>query len=259
MTAKMEYEGRDVDEAIRNACNSLSVEMEQLDIEIKSPGSAGIFGLCRKNAVVVVSLKREKPEIKPRKEKPAPVARKEKKESTAPAPKKAAPRESAAPELAPEILAGLKDDIAQLLVLMGCPSNVTISQDARGKVQARIEGDHDETIIGPEGKTLDSLQYLLRKMVGKKYPEKIMLTLDAGEFRAERKKELAEKALSMADSVKESGRTMSFPPLNPAERRIVHMTLQEDTGIRSRSVGDGLFKKVLIYLPGRGRKGKRRG
>jgi spoIIIJ-associated protein len=54
--------------------------------------------------------------------------------------------------------------------------------------------------------------------------------------------------------VKDSGKTRSIPALNPAERRIVHMVLQDDSTIRSRSVGEGLFKKILIYLPGRGRK-----
>jgi spoIIIJ-associated protein len=63
-------------------------------------------------------------------------------------------------------------------------------------------------------------------------------------------------ALRLAEEVKESGRTKSIPALNPAERRIVHMKLQDDPTIRSRSVGEGQFKKILIYLPGRGKKSK---
>ncbi|MCI5143981.1 MAG: hypothetical protein D3923_00300 [Candidatus Electrothrix sp. AR3] len=62
---------------------------------------------------------------------------------------------------------------------------------------------------------------------------------------------MKEQALKLAVQVKEDGMTQAIPALNPSERREVHMVLQDDKGIRSRSVGDGLFKKVLIYKPGR--------
>ncbi|PKN15596.1 MAG: hypothetical protein CVU68_13940 [Deltaproteobacteria bacterium HGW-Deltaproteobacteria-3] len=66
--------------------------------------------------------------------------------------------------------------------------------------------------------------------------------------------ELQARALRLAQEVKETGKTRTIPAINPAERRMVHMALQDDTEIRSRSVGEGLFKKVLIYLPGKGRR-----
>ena len=66
--------------------------------------------------------------------------------------------------------------------------------------------------------------------------------------------ELQERAVRLAQEVKETGKTRTIPAINPAERRMVHMALQDDTDIRSRSVGEGLFKKVLIYLPGKGRR-----
>jgi len=59
MSAKMEYKGTDVEEAIGNACAALNVPREELDIRIISTGSTGIFGLGRKKAAVQVSLKKE--------------------------------------------------------------------------------------------------------------------------------------------------------------------------------------------------------
>ena len=59
----------------------------------------------------------------------------------------------------------------------------------------------------------------------------------------------------MAEKVKADGKTQVIPALSPSERRVVHMSLQDDKEIRSRSVGDGLFKKILIYKPGQGNKG----
>ena len=138
---------------------------------------------------------------------------------------------------------------------MGLPKDVEVTNKAN-KIYAHIDTDTTEEIVGPEGQTLDSLQYLMRKIISRRIEGKVMFSLDAGNYRDQRRQELEERALSLSDEVKKSGRTKSIPALNPAERRIVHMTLQDDNTIRSRSVGDGHFKKILIYLPGRGKKKK---
>ncbi|WP_310600181.1 Jag N-terminal domain-containing protein [Desulfobulbus sp.] len=160
-----------------------------------------------------------------------------------------------------ESLAAIQADLHQLLTLMGLPSEVRVAF-ADNTVHCTITGPHEAHIVGPEGRTLDSLQYLLRKMVAKHLPDKIMLSLNAGDFRERRTEELKLRAVELAAQVKTDGKTQAIPALNPSERRVVHMVLQEDKGVRSRSVGEGLFKKVLIYKPGKGRRSapkKRRG
>ncbi|MEW6500853.1 MAG: R3H domain-containing nucleic acid-binding protein, partial [Thermodesulfobacteriota bacterium] len=149
-----------------------------------------------------------------------------------------------------EELESIKARLAELLVLMGCPAQVAASQDASNKVLVRIDEGDLATITGPEGQTLDGLQYLLRKIVSRVIPKKVVLSLDAGTFRENRRKELEERALALAAEVKATGKSRTIPAISPAERRIVHLVLQQDSEIRSRSVGDGLFKKVLIHLPG---------
>jgi len=291
MTAKKNtFQGKDIAEAISNACKHLKIPQEQLDIEVVNTGSAGIFGLCRQKAAIKVTLKKEAateeagdtlppaaenkrpPKKKPnaRVAKPKPV-----KKNSAPAERQApAPveREAAAtppparvekkpaPDLkilTDEEREAVKADINQLLDLMGFPSLVTVSQDG-DSLLGHIDGDHVEDIIGEEGRTLDSLQYLLRKMFSKKFSFKIILNLDAGDFRANRLQNLTDLSLKYAAEVKESGKTRAIPSLNPSERRVVHMALQNDKDIRSRSVGEGLFKKVLIYRPGKGKKNSRK-
>ena len=56
---KMEFEGNDVAEAISEACKALDVPQENLDIEVLTTGTSGIFGLCRQKARLRVSLKKE--------------------------------------------------------------------------------------------------------------------------------------------------------------------------------------------------------
>lgn len=171
--------------------------------------------------------------------------------------------DSASPIEAPseESLVAIQADLHRLLQLMGLPSEVQVLFEDN-TVLCTITGAHEEQVVGPEGRTLDSMQYLLRKMVARHLPDRVMLALNAGDFRERRTEELKVRAQELAEQVKADGKTQAIPALNPSERRVVHMVLQEDKEIRSRSVGEGLFKKVLIYKPGKGRRPaprKRRG
>jgi spoIIIJ-associated protein len=160
-----------------------------------------------------------------------------------------------------EVLARIQSDLVQILNLMGYESEVKV-HFAEGTVQCHISGEYEEQIVGPEGRTLDSLQYLLRKMESQVLPDRMNVALDVGNFRERRLEELKKTAVALAEQVKADGKTQSIPALNPSERRVIHLVLQDDKGVRSRSVGDGLFKKVLIYKPGsKGRKSgpRRRG
>jgi spoIIIJ-associated protein len=273
MTIETEYSGKDIEEAINNACQSTGLPREQLVIKITSPGSAGIFGLLRKKAVILVSPKdgTDKPlarkpstRLKPH----TPDAGKR----NIPPPGKSVDRAIAkrlsedfpkkepvipARDASPEILDEIQNITKKILDLMGYAADVSLSQ-SKGKVLVQISGNNLENIVGEEGNTLDALQYLVRKIVSQKFSEKIMLSMDAGDFRETRKQELQELALEMARIVKEGKKYRIIAPLNPAERRIIHLTLQTDTTIRSKSIGEGLFKKIKIYLPGQARKNSSR-
>jgi len=141
-----------------------------------------------------------------------------------------------------------------LLELMGYPSQVEVS--AKGSsVFCHVGEEHEEILTGQDGKTLDSIQYLLRKIIVRKVPNRLRLTVDIGNYREKRLANLKEQAAHLAETVKSDGKTQVIAALSPSERRVIHMSLQEDKEIRSRSVGDGLFKKILIYKPGKSGKG----
>lgn len=298
---KKEYKGKNIDEAIALACKDCDASQNELDIEVITTGSAGIFGFGRKKAVIIASRKATPQESGTDAEPMAPGKRhhgKKAKDSTlasvridddatasgaekprrhearsggsghempAARPKRqgSAKREQGGaarfddgPSLPPtqDALDQIKDMTQTILRLMGVQAEVTMTVDGP-KVAVHIlgGGDHD-VIVGRDGSTLDALQYLLRKIVSQKFPEKIAISLDAGTYREERQRELEQLALELAQKVKETGKSQMISALNPAERRLVHVVLQDDTAIRSASIGEGLFKKVRIYLPGKGRK-----
>jgi spoIIIJ-associated protein len=286
-SGKKDFYGKEVTDAIKKACDTLQVPQEELAIEVVETGSMGIFGLIRKKAhirAVVKALEldieevsdEQNEEVAPsskrfegKKKDKAPVSKetpevvseaatkpevKEEKKKQQPAPRKAPV------EITAESVELVRQQLEELLKLMTFPSEVTAELD-NGTVRCQVGDEHEEALTGQDGKIIDSLQYILRKLVARKVEEKIRLSIDIGQFREKRKVELMERAKELAALVKEDGKTQAIPPLNPSERRIVHVALQDDKDIRSRSVGDGLFKKILIYKPGKGKKpsGSKRG
>ncbi|MEK6202116.1 MAG: Jag N-terminal domain-containing protein [Desulfobulbaceae bacterium] len=296
---KKDFLGKTVADVIKQACDVFQVPQENLDIEVIETGSTGIFGFIRKKAHIRARIKEtavaskthpEEPpttieQALPVQPKPAPVAKEPDAQKVPIAQvetiKTAAPVEDEDEDDSPltppseetlsqESIDGVQQELTQLLQLMGLPSKVEI--EAQGSsVRCHVIGDFEEDLTGQEGKTLDSLQYLLRKIIARKISERVRIAIDVGDFREKRQDELEDQARELAALVKEDGKTQVIPSLNPSERRVVHMALQDDKEIRSRSVGDGLFKKILIYKPGskpssgganrkrpqsRGRKGK---
>lgn len=254
MTEEKRYSGSDVSTAIANACQELNTSQDKLNIEVVAPGSTGFLGLFgKKEATVKVSFKDDRQRAG---EPPSRKGRGERPPKDQGRKGGGRPPEKAPAEISPADLEEIKHDLEKMLELMGFAATVTVANEAN-RIKARIEGDFDESLIGPEGQTLDSIQYLMRKIISRRIEGKVMFSLDAGDYREQRRRDLEEQALQLAEEVKASGRTKSIAALNPAERRIVHMTLQTDRAIRSRSVGDGHFKKILIYLPTQGKKKNR--
>jgi len=295
MTAtKKDFYGKEVADAIKEACEEFGVPQEQLDIEVIATGSTGIFGLIRKKAHIAAFVKEKQPLVV------AEPATSEKKIAAEPAPEKKVEKntdEKAAgikeagnstvtgdrkevekvkrteaveenedteeddledvngdegvDELPEGVLELIKEDLTQILNLMGYASDIEIS--AKGSsVLCHVSDQYEEVLTGQDGKTLDSIQYLLRKIIARKVSNRLRLTVDVGNYREKRLEELKERALVLAEKVKNNGKTQVIAALSPSERRVIHMSLQDDKEIRSRSVGDGLFKKILIYKPGKG-------
>jgi len=296
MKKAKDFYSKDVAEAIRQACAEFATSQEYLNIEVVATGSAGIFGLCKKRAHIRATLKQDSEAVKKtgkaKVETPVvdsvdekesevsvefgeQVSKPKQKRSGKGREKVRSQQKSKKPErvrtppaeLEPieppsdEVLASVKSDLDHVLQLMGFSFDTSVKFETTS-IQCQIDGEHEESIVGSDGRTLDSLQYLLRKMSSRELPDRMMIDLNAGDFRERREEELKKIAVELAEKVKADGKTQAIPALNPSERRVVHVTLQDDKSIRSRSVGDGLFKKVLIYKPGSKTKktgGRRRG
>ncbi len=205
-----EFEGKTTEEALENASRELDLQPEELNIDILEPGSAGIFGLVGgKKAKIRVTL--EKPEE--------------------------AINENGV-QLAQETL----EKILELI-----PVETTVNAEQTDvKIVLRIEGDTSGLLIGRRGKTLDALQYIVNKIVNKALDKKTYVVVDSENYRKRREESLTQLALKMGDKAKKIKKPVTTNLLNPHDRRIVHLTLQEDINLDTKSRGEGLLKKVVI-------------
>lgn len=253
---KKDFYGKTVADTIQVACQELDKPQEDLTIEVVETGSNGIFGLIKKKAHIRVTIKAGETDD----QREADVLPVEKKEvvqlETGREEKPSKKIESLAvtgdekEPISEENIQFVQETFGQLLDYMGFPSTVEISGEGMA-LHCQVESEFEEELAGPEGKTLDALQYLMRKMIARKIPDRLRLAVDIGNFRQKRLEDLKERARKLGEKVRNDGKTQVIPALNPSERRVVHIELQSRKGVKSRSVGEGLFKKVLIYKPGK--------
>jgi spoIIIJ-associated protein len=101
-------------------------------------------------------------------------------------------------------------------------------------------------IIGKDAKMLDSLQHLLNQMINKQEKKQLKLRVDVDGYRKRRQDSLLDKVKDICGKVKERGRSITLEPLHASNRRLVHQFVEKDKSIRTMTIGDGEFKRVVI-------------
>ncbi len=216
-----EFRAVTIEEAIAEACSFFGVERDNVEIEIISEGKSGIFGLVGTRKAVIRAVK---------------------KAQTA----EAASRAGQKPETA-EVERTALDILDQLIKPIADEPSFSVSWPMDGHLKIDIESRGDVgLLIGRDGQTLSALQYLANRILAKRCSGPVKVELDTAAYRQQRDERLRAMALHLAEKVKSEGKPQSTPPLNSGHRRIVHMALDKDDGIRTRSKGDGDLKRVLI-------------
>lgn len=146
----------------------------------------------------------------------------------------------------------IKGTIITLIRKMGLSvDQVTVVPDEESYL-VQIETEDSAILIGKQGRTLDSLQFLMNCMVDSRLRNNKRVVLDVAEYRERRKLRLTKLAKAVADRVARTGQSVLLEWMNPYERRIVHLSLEPDERVTTRSDGNGVYKRVRV-LPQRGR------
>lgn len=111
-----------------------------------------------------------------------------------------------------------------------------------------LEGEDGGILIRRSGEGLQALQHVVATTFRKQLGEDNRIVIDCNGFRRDKDAELRQMALFMAGKARSSGMPQEMGPLNPYERRIVHLAVAQQADVTSESIGDAFMKTVIISV-----------
>ena len=147
-----------------------------------------------------------------------------------------------------------KEEVEKLKELLNVESEISVEvengEEEMLYVKVDFEGEDLGYMIGNRGRHLDSLQFMLQILVGRRLKEEerehFGLFVDVGGYRKEKDDKIAQMALEKADDARILGDAVELPPMSPADRRIVHLTLMKFKDITTESEGEGRDRHIVI-------------
>ncbi len=130
---------------------------------------------------------------------------------------------------------------------LGISSPIDVEETPDGP-RLNMTAEDAEILARHRGEPLKALQHVVDMVFGRDLPDEKRVFIDALEYRKGKDKELRQMAKFLAEKAKSSGLDQQIGPLNPYERRIVHMAVAEIDGVTTESVGDAFSKTVMISL-----------
>jgi len=248
MSPRLEFEGKDVEKASQKACEELKIPKEKLKYDVISYGATGIFGLVGiKKAKIRVTL----PDLPPEdntKDKDLEHNNEPKKHvAEVEGSTEQAHLEDKAITSTPDESVDLGKNVLQRIIdLITIDAEIAFEKKS-DQILFYIKGGNAAILIGKQGQTLEAMQYLVEKIVNKHSEHRIRIQIDIEGYLEKKQNNLKGLAVRLAEKAKRSGKPITIGQMNAHDRRIVHLVLRDDSGVRTQSVGDGFLKKLLIF------------
>ncbi|PHX81094.1 MAG: hypothetical protein CK540_04410 [Thermoleophilia bacterium] len=213
------------------------LDKETIDFQVLSEGERGLMGVGREPARVLARLT-----VVPTTQ-PAAAARGQG--------ERRPPRQQASGPTLPSATGPLAERVEEVLTAIcegiGLEAAVSVGQGENGLV-ANVEGDDLGLLIGKHGHTIDAVQYLVNAMVLRGQEDAEPVVVDAQDYRRRREAVLRDTAERAAQEVLATGQPVSLEPMSSAERKIVHLVLQERTDVTTES-GGREPQRCVVVLP----------
>lgn len=113
-------------------------------------------------------------------------------------------------------------------------------------LSVEITGEGSTKLIGYRGETLNSLQTIINSVANKNSDSKVRVILNVGNYKEKREKALEELADKISKTVIKTGKSITLEPMVAYERKIIHNRLQQNSKVRTYSIGDEPYRKVVI-------------
>jgi len=234
--ANLEVIAPSIDEAIQKGLGELGLGKDQVDVEVLDEGGGGLFGIGGRQARVRLTVKTRSADRPSRPTRPA--ARR--------------PLEPMSPADTENLLSITKATVQELLSHMDIRAEVEArmgeadDEESAAPVLVDINGGDLSILIGRHAETLNAFQLITRLIVGKEVGQAAHIVIDVAGYRQRREEGLRQLASRMAEQAISTGRRQTLEPMNPAERRIIHMTLRDSSQVTTESVGEDPGRKVII-------------
>jgi spoIIIJ-associated protein len=115
------------------------------------------------------------------------------------------------------------------------------------EVIVRFSGRDVDILLANRAELLLALEHITMEALAIPSEDHSRLSFDANDYRMLRIEELRMSALAAAEKVHHTGQYFEFNPMNSRERRVIHIALRNDAGVRSESLGWGPQRHVIVY------------
>lgn len=236
-----QFQGKTVEEATKIALEDLNANLEEVKIEVVSPGKSGILGLGGEPAIINVSYDDKSKPKKATKSKPkAKDSKKSEKNIARELDDIDEETEKLAIDIVNYLLSSLQVDVKTFF---------RDKDDFDTKsLYFEIEGDDSGLIIGRKGETLRSFEFLISFIIKRQLDKRVRVILDVEGYQERRRSNLVSIAESNAKKVIKYGKPIKMDPMSPFDRRIIHLALEKDKKVITESQGSGSRRQVVIKL-----------
>jgi spoIIIJ-associated protein len=250
----IEFEGRTVEKAIEKACDKMNLPVEKIKHDVLSHGSTGIFGLVGiKKAKIRVMV----PENKKSGFIPDDTKKKMSKESRNKTAKEKALKlvnktfgeikESDDNSKSNELMISEGKEALNKIISYITEGTKIETVELKNGLKFSITGGDSALLIGKRGQTLEAIQYVVEKIINKKRTERIKIIVDVEGYLESRKDNLEKLANRLAEKANKVGKPMTIEQMNSHDRRIVHLLLKKNNNVRTQSIGEGHYRKLMIF------------
>ena len=149
------------------------------------------------------------------------------------------------PEATGEMAVAAREAVESLLEVAGLELKADIFQ-GDGQLEIELSGPGQQELVADRGSLLLAIQHLMPRIIRGLAGRSIPCRVDSGNFHKMQEESLERLAHKVAEEVKQEERSRSLDPMNPAERRIIHLALADDDEVVTESQGRGFFKRVSI-------------
>jgi spoIIIJ-associated protein len=249
MSPSLEFEDKNVEMAVKKACEELNIPREKLKHDVISYGSTGIFGLVgTKKARIRVTVPKSSRESTME---PSDTGKSKSASSKQIAEDTVSESDAAIKDMAnfyvdDEAKNIGKDALQHIIDFITKDATISIKEESN-RIFFNVKGGNSAVLIGKRGQTLDAIQYLVDKIVNNKRKDRVAVQVDVEGYLEKRRISLEKTATRLAEKVKRTGKPATLGQMNSHDRRIVHIALKNDNMVRTQSMGEGIVRKLVIF------------